>query len=72
MGRELFMFTDAFDAAATISIDVSRAIGKNTNSDFTYSKQDFDVNNNNVKTKIPTKRSLAIDILAAREAYQKI
>lgn len=67
MGGELYALTDAFDISRTLSIDVSKAIGKPVSLHmFTDSKQVFDVI---TRGKRPTKRRLAIDICAAREAY---
>lgn len=67
MGGELYAFTDAFDISRTLSIDVSKAIGKPILLRmFTDSKQVFDVI---TRGKRPTERRLAIDVCAAREAY---
>lgn len=64
MRGELYTFTDAFDAAMTISEDVTNALGKKVLIGmFTDSKQVVDVI---TRGKRPTKRRLAINV--AREA----
>lgn len=67
MGGELYAFTDAFDAVATIAIDLSHAFRRKIPVRmFTDSKQVFDVI---TRGKRPTEKRLAIDVIAAREAY---
>lgn len=69
MGAELYALTDAFDCVTVISADLSRIFGKRIPVRmFTESKQAFDII---TRRKRPTKKRLAIDFTAAREAYQR-
>jgi len=56
MGGELYAFTDAFDAAYTLLLDVQKALGRKvTLNMFTDSKQVFDIV---TRGKRPTERRL--------------
>lgn len=67
MGAELYAFTDAFDTVANIAADLSKAFAKKVLVRMlTDSKQVFDVI---TRGKRPTEKRLAIDVVAAREAY---
>lgn len=69
MGAELYGFTDAFDAVATLAIDIGNVFGQMISVRmFKDSKQFFDVM---TRGKRPTEKRLAIDIVAAREAYHR-
>lgn len=69
MGGELYAFTDAFDAVITVSNDLATAFQKKIPIRIlTDSKQVFDVI---TRGKRPTEKRLAIDVVAAREAYRR-
>lgn len=66
---ELYALTDVFDFVTVISADSTQIFGKLISvCIFTNSKQAFDII---TRGKKPTKKRLALDVMAAREVYQR-